>query len=214
MVIIMTMMMMMVIIMINDDDYNWIWFSRVETICSSWERTRSKAIFSLTKDWLRAHLQIVITWPCLHPYKMAFLAPIGPEALIAPFLDFQSVNWCNRHYKSHSKSFKQYQCNWCHKTECRKFKCSNDSMFQCSNVPMFQCFNVQMFKCLDLKIIKWIPTPAVCQFLKDPYTKWMSSGAYFGQIWSIFLNFSPTFSLFGQNCLLLLVLVSLILSQQ
>ena len=117
MVIIMTMMMMMVIIMINDDDYNWIWFSRVETICSSWERTRSKAIFSLTKDWLRAHLQIVITWPCLHPYKMAFLAPIGPEALIAPFLDFQSVNWCNRHYKSHSKSFKQYQCNWCHKSQ-------------------------------------------------------------------------------------------------
>ena len=25
---------------------------------------------------------------------------------------FHSVNWCNWHHKSHSKSLKQYQCNW------------------------------------------------------------------------------------------------------
>ena len=29
------------------------------------------------------------------------------------FSDFHSVHWCNWCYKCHSKSLKQYQCNWC-----------------------------------------------------------------------------------------------------
>ena len=30
----------------------------------------------------------------------------------ATFSDFHSVHWCNWFYKCHSKSLKQYQCNW------------------------------------------------------------------------------------------------------
>ena len=48
------------------------------------------------------------------------LAPTGALVLmmvrdisVAPaFSDFHSVHWCNWCYKCHSKSLKQYQCNW------------------------------------------------------------------------------------------------------
>ena len=36
-------------------------------------------------------------------------------AAAATFSDFHSDHWCKGCYKSHSKSLKQYQCNWCQK---------------------------------------------------------------------------------------------------
>ena len=40
---------------------------------------------------------------------------ISAAAAAATFSDFHSVHWRNWCYKSHSKSLKQYQCNWYHK---------------------------------------------------------------------------------------------------
>ena len=47
-------------------------------------------------------------------------------------------------YKCHSKSLKQYQCNWCHKMLINADWMSNVQMFQWSNIQMFQCSNVPM----------------------------------------------------------------------
>jgi len=57
-----------------------------------------------------------------NPWKV--LAPTGALIVMlvyyiyiraATFSDFHSVHWCNWWHKCHSKSLKQYQCNWCHK---------------------------------------------------------------------------------------------------
>ena len=70
----------------------------------------------------------------------------------ATFSDFHSVQWCNWCYKCHSKSLKQYQCNWCHMMQIDADWMSNVPMFQCSNDPMFKCFNIPMIHCVFLFI--------------------------------------------------------------
>ena len=63
--------------------------------------------------------------------------------------------------------------------------------------------------------VLWIPSLTRCQFLMDTLTCSMPRGPYFGQIgnWDLKMKIWPTSGLFGENRLLKLVLVCLILTQ-
>ena len=92
-------------------------------------------------------------WVTSKCFDAQLLAPTGALKVMVvyyisaavSFSDFQSVHWRNWCYKCHSKSLKQYQCNWCHKMQIDADWMSNVPMFKCSNVPMIQCSNVFFF---------------------------------------------------------------------
>ena len=107
------------------------------------------------KFWM---LLVVMVFYKLHGYlSCCLLAPTGALIVMMVYLIsihtqfIDAINWC---YKCHSKSLKQYQCNWCHKMKIDADWMSNVHMFQCSNVPMIQCSNVPifLFQCLFLFI--------------------------------------------------------------